>query len=137
MTTALEQSLRSMASDFASQLVALTAQHLASTLSSFDPAQPAGQSAPAYLAFPVPAQRPSSVPPPARGRKGAKPEDFVEPLVEIVKRHPWPPRARELRALLGLPKGRFLRTVSLAIAAGRIKRTGFKSSVQYQAVEDN
>ena len=58
-------------------------------------------------------------------------KDYVEALITLVHDAPWATRSRELRALLGLRKDRFLRIVIEALATGRIVRTGFKASTTY------
>lgn len=60
--------------------------------------------------------------------------EHVERLVQLVNQHPWPAKSRELQVLLGVKKDPFLRIVDLALAAGRIRRTGERSGVRYLGV---
>lgn len=62
--------------------------------------------------------------------------DYVEPLIAIVHDAPWATRSRELRAMLGVGKDPFLRIVELALATGRIVRTGYKATITYLPAKD-
>ena len=75
--------------------------------------------------------RPRIVARPAAPVRVVHAAEHVERLVELVKAHPWPPESHELQILLGVKKDPFLRIVRLALATGRIRRTGQKSGVKY------
>lgn len=111
----LEDSLRSLASDFATRLVSLAADELERELRDFS--------------VPTPKPRPASVLPgplPA----DTKP-DTVDALVECIRGIPWPASSLELRRLLGLSKRTFLRVADQAIREGRVERRGFKATSRY------
>jgi len=77
-----------------------------------------------------------SVTVPKRREWGVHADDYVETLIRLVHEAAWAPRARELRAILGVKKDPFLRIADKALATGRIVRTGYKASVTYLPAED-
>ncbi len=79
---------------------------------------------PPKVVLPIPRERPVHA------------KDYVEALITLVHDAPWATRSRELRALLGLRKDRFLRIVIAALATGRIVRTGYKATTTYLPAKD-
>ncbi|MFO0642011.1 MAG: hypothetical protein U0183_22495 [Polyangiaceae bacterium] len=114
--SSLEDSLRSLASDFATRLVSLAADELERELRDFSP--------------PPPRARPASVLPGKPSPSTTK-TDTVDALVECIRGIPWPASSLELRRLLGLSKRTFLRIADQAIREGRIERRGFKATSRY------
>ena len=61
--------------------------------------------------------------------------DLVERMVELVETMPWPARSRELQALLGISKDRFLRVANLALGMNLVHRIGQKGGVKYLPIK--
>jgi hypothetical protein len=124
-TKTIEETVHELVADLRRRLVADALAHTQAALASYSPFSPTtlAQRAKAPLRrLPSPAPRVNG---PIRAA------DYVERLVEIVKNHPWPPQSRELQALLGVRKDPFLRVVTVAMATGRIVRTGQKAGMRY------
>ena len=122
----LDHIVRKITADFVSKMLRLAREHLATSLSSFEPAGSAA--AGPLLRAAAPSGILPRLPPPIPVVHAA---DHVERLVQLVKDHPWPPQSRELQRLLGVKKDPFLRIVSIALATGRITRSGQKAGVRY------
>jgi len=114
--SSLEDSLRSLASDFATRLVSLAADELERELRDFSP--------------PAPKARRTSMLPPMASPEESK-TDTVDALVACIGGIPWPASSLELRRLLGLSKRTFLRIADQAIREGRVERRGFKATSRY------
>lgn len=114
--SSLEDSLRSLASDFATRLVSLAADELERELRDFSATTPKA--------------RPASVLPGPIVLADTK-TDTVDALVECIRGIPWPASSLELRRLLGLSKRTFLRVAGQAIREGRVERRGFKATSRY------
>lgn len=69
--------------------------------------------------------------------RGPRPRSaaLVERMVELVETMPWPARSRELQALLGISKDRFLRVANLALDMKLVRRIGQKGGVKYLPVK--
>ena len=126
----IEQTLRALASAFAARLVDAAVAALREDLRGFGDAEPVTR--PPRL----PGARGAEPRPILPGMPGEqplflRPHHHVDRLVEIVRDYPWPPRSGELQRLLGVKKDRFLRIVNIAMATGRIRRTGVKGAAKY------
>ncbi len=60
---------------------------------------------------------------------------LVKRMVKLVETMPWPARSRELQALLGISKDRFLRVANLALDMNLVRRTGQKGGVKYLPIK--
>ena len=128
----LELTLRSLARQFAAHLVTLACGSNIDSLAGLDlelRVSSAGKSRPAV-------KHPGRlVSVDERVGYGAlvrgKSVNLAHTMANAVASLPWPPRSRELQALLGLSKGQFIRVAVVAIRMGLVHRTGYKSGIQY------
>ncbi len=134
----IESLVNQVIARFVENMLGLARKELERELRAFVPPGPPGAEATGPFASlePVVAEvegpsRPRIVARPAAPVRVVHAAEHVERLVELVKAHPWPPKSHELQILLGVKKDPFLRIVRLALATGRIRRTGQKSGVKY------
>jgi len=121
--SSLESTLRALASDFAARVIALTR---AESIDSISAVSLGGRAAPTPTEG---AAVPRPFAPAERGKSRAT--DLVDRMVELVETMPWPARSRELQALLGISKDRFLRVANLALDMKLVHRIGQKGGVKY------
>ncbi len=130
--SALELTLRTLAREYASRLVAVACGSNIDTIAAVEIAPVAPPASLATTPPPSLAEPPHLIEVDRRGaRVRRKSVDLAHAMVAAVKSLPWPARSRELQALLGLSKTQFIRIAFLAIRMGLVHRTGRKGGIQY------